>query len=55
MNCLKCGNTTWILYYKDAPSPPYNEGQQLEYGERCSCYEPKRRSKDQFRKEDEIH
>lgn len=54
MICPKCNDTTWILYYKDAPSPPYKENQQLEYGARCPCYVSKGRNQGEFRKEDEI-
>jgi hypothetical protein len=42
-NCQKCDGTTWILYYNDAPSPPYKKGTLLEFGARCpDCHEPKR-------------
>lgn len=37
MACLKCNGTGWILYQKDAPSPPYKEGKKLEFGARCDC------------------
>lgn len=37
MECLYCHGTGWILTKIDAPSPPYQQGQQLEYGNRCVC------------------
>lgn len=37
MKCLKCKDTGWILFKRDAPSPPYIPGQFLEYGVRCDC------------------
>jgi hypothetical protein len=46
--CGRCDGTSWILYFKDAPSPPYKEGCKLEYGVRCpDCYEPKRNRESQ--------
>lgn len=45
-NCQRCSGTTWILYVKDAPSPPYREGMKLEFGARCpDCYEHPRPTK----------
>ena len=37
MICRKCFNTGWILYKKDAPSPPYKEGSKIEYARDCDC------------------
>jgi hypothetical protein len=37
MKCHKCKGTGWILYQKEAPSPPYKQGNYLEYGARCDC------------------
>lgn len=37
MRCHKCKGTGWILYQKEAPSPPYKKGQFHEYGARCDC------------------
>lgn len=37
MNCNNCKDTGWILYQKEAPSPPYKQGQFFEYGARCNC------------------
>jgi hypothetical protein len=37
MMCPKCKGTGWLLYQKDAPSPPYKEGKKLEFGVRCDC------------------
>jgi hypothetical protein len=46
--CGRCDGTSWILYFKDAPSPPYKEGCKLEYGVRCpDCHEPKRNRENQ--------
>jgi hypothetical protein len=43
MTCFYCHGVGWILTKKDAPSPPYSKGQQLEYGTRCVCqHEAKR-------------
>ncbi len=36
-NCPKCKDTGWILYQKEAPSPPYKQGEVLDYGIRCDC------------------
>jgi hypothetical protein len=48
MSCEYCHGTGWLLTKKDAPSPPYEEGQQLEYGTRCVCqHESKRPYQDQ--------
>lgn len=57
MNCLKCKDTGWILYQKAAPSPPYKENQQLDYGVECDCKngQSERRNQTKFREEDEIH
>jgi hypothetical protein len=39
MMCLKCEDKGWLLYQKDAPSPPYKQGMKLDYGVRCdACY-----------------
>jgi hypothetical protein len=35
MTCEKCKGTSWLMYVKDAPSPPYKEGSKLDYGVRC--------------------
>lgn len=37
MTCQYCHGISWILIKKAAPSPPYKEGQELEYAERCVC------------------
>jgi hypothetical protein len=38
MTCEYCHGTGWLLSKKDAPSPPYEEGHQLEYANRCVCH-----------------
>lgn len=42
MTCSYCNDTGWFLYFKDAPSPPYKQGMQLEYGKECICRGPQR-------------
>lgn len=37
MDCPKCKGAKWLLYDKDAPSPPYKENQKLTYGLLCEC------------------
>lgn len=37
MICPKCKGSGWLLYQKEAPSPPYKEGKFLDYGARCEC------------------
>lgn len=37
MKCKICKDIGWILYKKDAPSPPYKEGTKLEYAQQCAC------------------
>lgn len=46
--CPKCDNTGWILFFKDAPSPPYLPDQKLEFGIRCDCNEQKTREHDKY-------
>ena len=44
MTCKFCKDTGWYLYKEKAPSPPYNQGSQLEFAKRCVCqnvYQPK--------------
>lgn len=46
MTCPKCNGKFWLLYQKEAPSPPYKQGTMLDYGVRCDlCYEPSGRTK----------
>lgn len=37
MKCPDCEGKGWLLYEKDAPSPPYKKGQKLSFGVRCEC------------------
>jgi hypothetical protein len=37
MSCQYCKGTGWFLYKEDAPSPPYREGEKLEFAKRCVC------------------
>jgi hypothetical protein len=47
MSCEYCHGTGWLLYKEDAPSPPYREGEKLEYAKGCVCsYESKRPNQD---------
>lgn len=47
MTCPKCNGTFYLLYTKDAPSPPYKQGVKLDYATRCdACYEPKKTNQD---------
>lgn len=47
MTCPKCNDLKWLLYQKDAPSPPYKEGHKLDFAVRCdSCYGVSRDRKD---------
>lgn len=45
MKCPKCNGIGWILYLKDAPIPPYKEGQKLEWGLRCGCKDEPKKSR----------
>lgn len=43
MSCEYCHGVGWLLYKEEAPSPPYNQGTELEYAKRCVCaHESKR-------------
>lgn len=56
MSCPYCNDTSWILIKKDAPSPPYNEGYQLEYAERCVCtYGTQRPNKNHQNEQNPFH
>lgn len=39
MICPNCKGIGWILFFKDAPSPPYLPDKKLEYGVKCDCAE----------------
>jgi hypothetical protein len=42
MSCEYCHGVGWLLYKEEAPSPPYKQGQELEFAKRCVCsYESK--------------
>jgi hypothetical protein len=37
--CKDCSDSGWLLYKKQAPSPPYKEGITLDYGVYCNLCE----------------
>ena len=50
MTCQYCHGVGWLLYKEEAPSPPYNQGTELEYAKRCVCfYESKEPQQNQYR------
>lgn len=38
MSCEYCHGVGWLLYKEEAPSPPYNQGMELEFAKRCVCF-----------------
>jgi hypothetical protein len=51
MSCEYCHDTGWLLYKKEAPSPPYNQGMELEYAKECVCRVSQRYSQNKQGKE----
>jgi hypothetical protein len=55
MSCQYCKGTGWILYKEEAPSPPYKQGQELEFAKGCVCsYGHKGAYQDQQSAQDQI-
>lgn len=48
MICAYCKGTGWFLYNELAPSPPYKQGQQLEFAKRCVCQHDSQRPTQNF-------
>ena len=48
MTCKYCKDTGWYLYKENAPSPPYNQGSQLEFTKRCVCQNEYQRPKQEY-------
>lgn len=52
MSCEFCNDSGWYVYKLNAPSPPYKQGAELEYTQRCVCIDATKRPSKNFKGEE---